>query len=106
MKFAKKFFKQFDVEYNVVKEGKTAFTIDKESIKYSNANGKNMVIIMNKKKMSLFDHIFGPSEKSFIGNKYNIPTPRYGIPIKKNRLFRKTFIHLFFINFFFLFKSF
>ncbi len=71
--FAKKFFKQFGVNFSIKHEGKTAFHIDSQAIKYSSKNGKPMVIIINKKKMSLLDYIFGPSEKKFIGNKYNIP---------------------------------
>lgn len=72
--FARKFLKQFDVDFIEVNSGRSAMRLNRDAISYaSGLEHKAMVVIMNTGTYGLLDHIFGPAEKKYIANKYAVP---------------------------------
>lgn len=70
--FARKLFKQYEVNFKEYETGISVFSINKHSIQFASTKD-SFVIIMNTKRYGLLDYIFGPPEKRLISSKYNIP---------------------------------
>lgn len=71
--FARKLYKQYELSFKEIQTDKSIFSITRHSYEYANNIENSFIIIMNTKRYSLFDYIFGPTEKRIISNKYKIP---------------------------------
>ncbi len=73
LKFIKKVFDGFEVNYKIIKTAEKQSTIDEAAINTATEENAGLVIILSTKSYGLIDLLKGPKEASLITNKEQIP---------------------------------
>ena len=72
LKFIKKIFENFEVNYNIIKTAEKQNTIDKAAIRTAKEENAGLVIILSTKSYDIIDLLSGPKELALITNNENI----------------------------------
>ncbi|NVN95956.1 MAG: hypothetical protein HXX18_11795 [Bacteroidetes bacterium] len=72
LKFIKKIFDNFEVNFDIIKTSEKQHTIDKAAIRTAAEENAGLVIVLSTKSYSIIDMIKGPRELSIITNNENI----------------------------------
>jgi len=73
IQFAKKFFDQFNLDYEILNSSKSSFGITKEALQLAHDNKKGIVMICTTKHYGPEEEIIGPPELKVIKNREQVP---------------------------------